>query len=92
MRARYSGDYPIVSETEAQQLACNWNLTLGGPGTGKGTQCDRIVHKYGFTHLSTGDLLRDEVKSKSERAHKLKAIMDKGDLVPLVSQDTQWRI
>lgn len=34
---------------------------LGGPGSGKGTQCDRIVAKYGFTHLSSGDLLRAEV-------------------------------
>lgn len=35
---------------------------LGGPGCGKGTQCDKIVAKYKFAHLSTGDLLRAEVK------------------------------
>jgi cytidylate kinase len=34
---------------------------LGGPGSGKGTQCEKIVAKYGFTHLSSGDLLRNEV-------------------------------
>lgn len=34
---------------------------LGGPGCGKGTQCAKIVEKYGFTHLSSGDLLRAEV-------------------------------
>jgi len=34
---------------------------LGGPGCGKGTQCAKIVEKYGFTHLSSGDLLRNEV-------------------------------
>merc|ERR1711936_1057266 len=39
---------------------------LGGPGCGKGTQCDKIVAKYGYTHLSSGDLLREEVKSGSE--------------------------
>jgi len=58
-------------------------FVLGGPGSGKGTQCDKIVAKYGFTHLSTGDLLRDEVASGSERAGKLKEIMARGDLVPL---------
>ncbi|GBP91158.1 Adenylate kinase isoenzyme 1 [Eumeta japonica] len=55
---------------------------LGGPGSGKGTQCERIVAKYGFTHLSTGDLLRAEVGSGSERAKCLSSIMEKGGLVP----------
>jgi len=58
-------------------------FVLGGPGCGKGTQCDKIVAKYGFTHLSTGDLLRDEVASGSERGKKLTQIMEKGELVPL---------
>jgi len=58
-------------------------FVLGGPGCGKGTQCDKIVAKYGFTHLSTGDLLRDEVASGSERGKQLTAIMEKGELVPL---------
>ncbi|XP_023708501.1 adenylate kinase isoenzyme 1 [Cryptotermes secundus] len=56
---------------------------LGGPGSGKGTQCDKIVAKYGFTHLSTGDLLRSEVQSGSGRGQKLNAIMEQGELVPL---------
>ncbi|KAG1693175.1 Adenylate kinase isoenzyme 1 [Nymphon striatum] len=56
---------------------------LGGPGSGKGTQCDLIVKKYGFTHLSSGDLLRDEVKSGSTRGQQLNASMEKGDLVPM---------
>jgi len=58
-------------------------FVLGGPGSGKGTQCDKIVAKYGFTHLSTGDLLRDEVQSGSERGKHLTAIMERGELVPL---------
>ncbi|ESN94879.1 hypothetical protein HELRODRAFT_186024 [Helobdella robusta] len=58
-------------------------FVLGGPGSGKGTQCDKIVAKYGFTHLSTGDLLRDEVASGSERGKQLTAIMEKGELVSL---------
>jgi len=56
---------------------------LGGPGCGKGTQCERIVEKYGYTHLSSGDLLRDELKSGSDRAKTLDEIMKKGELVPL---------
>jgi hypothetical protein len=62
-----------------------WVLT-GGPGSGKGTQCEKIVQKYGYTHLSTGDLLRAEVSSGSERGKKLSAIMEKGELVPLVNE------
>ncbi|KAJ8978767.1 hypothetical protein NQ317_017491 [Molorchus minor] len=56
---------------------------LGGPGSGKGTQCDKIVEKYKFTHLSSGDLLRAEVDSGSPRGKDLLAIMERGELVPL---------
>ncbi|XP_059092214.1 adenylate kinase isoenzyme 1-like [Tigriopus californicus] len=55
---------------------------LGGPGSGKGTQCERIVAKYGYTHLSSGDLLRAEVQGGSDRGKQLSAIMEKGELVP----------
>lgn len=58
-------------------------FVLGGPGSGKGTQCAKIVEKYGFCHLSTGDLLRAEVNSGSKRAEEMKEIMAKGELVPL---------
>lgn len=55
---------------------------LGGPGCGKGTQCEKIVQRYRFTHLSTGDLLRAEVASGSEKGRALEAIMREGRLVP----------
>lgn len=57
-------------------------FVLGGPGSGKGTQCTRIKEKYGYTHLSSGDLLRDEVKSGSQLGVALDTTMKNGDLVP----------
>lgn len=65
------------------QININW--CIGGPGSGKGTLCDKIVAKYGFTHISTGDLLRDEVNTGSERGQELVKIMKEGALVPTVS-------
>ena len=56
-------------------------FVVGGPGSGKGTQCEKIVNKYGYTHLSSGDLLREEVKSGSERGKHLNELMQKGILV-----------
>jgi len=56
---------------------------VGGPGSGKGTQCAKMVEKYGLSHLSSGDLLRDEVQSGSARGSQLTKIMESGQLVPL---------
>ncbi|KAJ3208626.1 hypothetical protein HDU67_006622 [Dinochytrium kinnereticum] len=58
-------------------------FVLGGPGSGKGTQCDILVQDLHFAHLSTGDLLRDEVKKGSELGQELDAIMKEGKLIPL---------
>ncbi|KAJ1566662.1 hypothetical protein HK405_008925 [Cladochytrium tenue] len=58
-------------------------FVLGGPGSGKGTQCDRIVENLHYSHLSTGDLLRDEVKKGSELGKELEDIMKEGKMVPL---------
>ncbi len=59
-------------------------FVLGGPGTGKGTQCDRIKTRYpGVVHLSAGDLLRDEVKSGSYVGTKCAELMKEGQLVPM---------
>lgn len=55
---------------------------VGGPGSGKGTQCEKIAREFGYTHLSSGDLLRDEVKSGSARGKQLNDMMEKGILVP----------
>ena len=66
-------------------------LRIGGPGSGKGTQCAKMVAKYGYTHLSSGDLLRDEVASGSERGNQLTEVMQRGELVPLVRRTRRHR-
>lgn len=55
---------------------------LGGPGAGKGTQCDIMTSKYGYLHYSTGDLLREFIKTQCEEAAKIRAFIAEGKLVP----------
>jgi adenylate kinase len=57
-------------------------VLLGAPGAGKGTQCKRIVDKYGLLHLSSGDILRRERDAGTELGKKAQKYMDSGELVP----------
>jgi adenylate kinase len=60
-----------------------FNLILfGPPGSGKGTQSEKIVEKFGLIHLSTGNLLRQEILDKTPLGMEAKNFMDKGQLVP----------
>ena len=60
-----------------------FNLILfGPPGSGKGTQSEKLISKYGLKHLSTGDLLRNEIAAQTPLGVEAKKIMDKGQLVP----------
>jgi len=60
-----------------------FNLILfGPPGSGKGTQSEKLIARYGLKHLSTGDLLRSEIAAQSPLGMAAKSIMDKGQLVP----------
>lgn len=58
---------------------------IGGPGCGKGTQCKRIIEKYGFYHISSGDLLREEVARGSPQGTFLQETMSKGLFVSTVN-------
>lgn len=60
-----------------------FNLILfGPPGCGKGTQAEMLVEKYGLKHLSTGDMLREEIKKASHLGREARNFIDKGQLVP----------
>jgi adenylate kinase len=78
-------------------------IIFGAPGSGKGTQSKMLVEKYGFAHISTGDLLRAEIKAATPLGLTAKEYIDKGCLIPdtlmidtlaghydtLLGQDTQ---
>lgn len=57
-------------------------VIFGAPGSGKGTQSDLLVKKYGFKHISTGDVLRGEIKNGTELGQTAKSFIDKGQLIP----------
>jgi adenylate kinase len=60
-----------------------FNLILfGPPGSGKGTQSENLIVRYGLKHLSTGDLLRSEIGRQTPLGLAAKSFMDKGELVP----------
>lgn len=57
-------------------------ILFGPPGSGKGTQSERLIAKYGLLHLSTGDLLRNEIANHTKLGLEAKSYMDQGKLVP----------
>ena len=57
-------------------------ILFGPPGSGKGTQSEKLIFKYGLKHLSTGDLLRNEIASQTALGLEAKKFMNKGELVP----------
>jgi len=69
-------------------------VLLGPPGSGKGTQAVRIAQHFKLPHISTGDILRDNVARNTELGKKAKSFMDKGLLVPddLVVEMTKHRL
>ena len=53
-------------------------VIFGAPGSGKGTQSDLLIKKYGFGHISTGDVLRNEIKNGTELGKTAKGYIDNG--------------
>lgn len=57
-------------------------LLIGAPGAGKGTQAELLAKRFGITHISSGDLLRQHVKDRTAIGQTIKSYLDRGDLVP----------
>ena len=79
--------YTLIPETEERREERGEKkmrniVIFGAPGSGKGTQSDKMIEKYGFEHISTGDVLRNEIKNETELGHTAKQYIDKGQLVP----------
>src|SRR5580700_3344236 len=57
-------------------------LLIGAPGAGKGTQAERLAARFGITHISSGDLLRQHIQDHTSIGQTIKSCLDRGDLVP----------
>lgn len=57
-------------------------VIFGAPGSGKGTQSDLLIEHYGLGHISTGDVLRNEIKKGTELGKTAQGFIDKGNLIP----------
>jgi len=72
----------VAPDTRAPEKLDRAVIFLGPPGAGKGTQAKELARKYGVPHLSTGDMLRENVAKGTPLGEQAKPIMARGDLVP----------
>ncbi|XP_057970716.1 UMP-CMP kinase 3-like isoform X3 [Malania oleifera] len=74
----------VPSEVASGNFSNEFSIifVLGGPGSGKGTQCNLLVRHFGFTHLSAGDLLQAEIESGSENGTMILEFKKEGKIVP----------
>jgi len=81
---RQVGLFLELTDVDAKLLAdAKVVFVVGGPGSGKGTQCDRLKDEFQLAHLSSGDLLRLEVEAKTPLGLEMEALMKQGKLVPM---------
>jgi adenylate kinase family enzyme len=71
-------------DRDLKKLLGNAKITfiLGGPASGKGTQCEKLVEEFGYTHISTGDLMRAEIAKGTKEGDRIRKIVADGGLVP----------
>jgi pantothenate kinase-related protein Tda10 len=78
---------PSIQKAEKKARSKAWKnivFVLGGPGSGKGTQCYRISKEYKYTHLSVGDLLREEAQRGSPAGQEIANLMKEGQIISSV--------
>jgi len=79
----YKGKETQIKRDEQEKRVTMKNIVIfGAPGSGKGTQSDLLIKHYGLGHISTGDVLRDEIKKGTELGKTAQSYIDKGNLIP----------
>jgi len=83
--AKHSSKPPATASADADEPVLSVPprvyFIMGGPGSGKGTQCEQLVDRFGMVHLSAGELLRAEVRSGSELGQEISRVIDQGQIV-----------
>ena len=72
----------IKQDRQEKRIQMKNIVIFGAPGSGKGTQSDLLIEHYGLGHISTGDVLRNEIKKGTELGKTAQAFIDKGNLIP----------
>ncbi len=79
----YKGKETQIKRDEQEKRINMKNIVIfGAPGSGKGTQSDLMIEHYGLGHISTGDVLRNEIKNGTELGKTAQSYIDKGNLIP----------
>jgi adenylate kinase len=79
----YKGKQIKINQNKQEKKIIMKNIVIfGAPGSGKGTQSDLLIEHYGLGHISTGDVLRDEIKKGTELGKTAQSYIDKGNLIP----------
>ena len=79
----YKGKETQVKPDKQEKRVNMKNIVIfGAPGSGKGTQSDLLIEHYGLGHISTGDVLRNEIKQGTELGKTAQSYIDKGNLIP----------